>query len=369
MDFDVDDTMSDTPSTSLSTPEPSNPRPSPSAWSLSSLSARTWMPSTHPEWIGHRFTHNDRRYTVVARAASRSGAPSWIWQEGSEIRWPGYSESCWLCHHCWDKSTVTILAAKQTTKPVQHLRIAHKLNSDGPIVSHTPAQPTVLEQEEAALITPRVGIVTQVDLQAFKRALITWLILAHIALSCIEQESFRALIALLNPAMKKYLYRKTDSVRKLILDEFRTRRDKVREDLQAARSKIHISFDLWTSPNSLAMNGVVAHYLTKNFTLKAVLLGLRRVEGSHSGENIAVTVIDVIKDFKRQGRLLCDRQRGDNDTCIAEVCKQLNLSRPQSQRLRCFGHIMNRPISRPNLQKHHQFYLVSTNPPFVVPRT
>lgn len=38
----------------------------------------------------------------------------------------------------------------------------------------------------------------------------------------------------------------------------------MKEDLQQAVSKIHFSFDLWTSPNHLALMGVVAHYINKS---------------------------------------------------------------------------------------------------------
>jgi hypothetical protein len=239
---------------------------------------------------------------------------------------------------------MAIYAAKTRTKSVEHMRNAHRINSDGPIKIDDDAQSTVVEQQQqAAISSPRHGVVTQVDVMAFRRALIHWIILAHIALSCVEQEAFRALIGLLNPVILQYLFRAGNSIRKLIMEDFQQRRERVKEDLRAARSRIHISFDLWTSPNSMAMNGVIAHYLTKDLIARSLLIGLRRVEGTHSGENIAITVIQVLKDFEIEQKIgyFVTDNADNNNTCVAEICKQIGLSRPKTRRLRCFGHIIN----------------------------
>jgi hypothetical protein len=74
------------------------------------------------------------------------------------------------------------------------------------------------------------------------------------------------------------------------LKDFERRKEAVKEDLLLSKSKVHISFDLWTSTNKLAMLGVVAYYLTKDLTARSLLIGFREVVGAHSNENIAVCV-------------------------------------------------------------------------------
>ena len=37
---------------------------------------------------------------------------------------------------------------------------------------------------------------------------------------------------------------------------------RTRQTLQDALTNIHLSIDLWTSPNALAILGIVAHYIT-----------------------------------------------------------------------------------------------------------
>ena len=70
------------------------------------------------------------------------------------------------------------------------------------------------------------------------------------------------------------------------------------EDLAAARSKVHISFDTWTSPNKkLAMLGIVTHYLDMNLTSRSIFIGLKKVSGSHSGENMGAQVVKMLREF------------------------------------------------------------------------
>jgi hypothetical protein len=87
------------------------------------------------------------------------------------------------------------------------------------------------------------------------------IIVAYIALSCVEQRVFQDLIQLLNLVLFAWLFTAGNSIRKLILREHQQRRLKVIDNLQAAKSKIHLSCDLWTSPDAIALCGVITHYL------------------------------------------------------------------------------------------------------------
>jgi hypothetical protein len=74
------------------------------------------------------------------------------------------------------------------------------------------------------------------------------------------------------------------------------------------------------------MLGVVVHYLAKDPTARFLLIGLRELIGAYSGENIAVCVLQVIKEM-----LFADND-SPNDTGVAD---------PARRRLRCLGHIRN----------------------------
>jgi hypothetical protein len=93
----------------------------------------------------------------------------------------------------------------------------------------------------------------------------------------------------------------------------------------AARSNIHISFDLWTSPNYYTILYVNAHFINENGQRRTVLLGLRRVIGEHSGENMAVVLLELFKEYCIDGRIgffMLDNAEL-NDTCVEVVLKTL----------------------------------------------
>jgi hypothetical protein len=57
--------------------------------------------------------------------------------------------------------------------------------------------------------------------------------------------------------------------------------------LYSARTDIHISCDLWTSPNCLPILGFVGHYISEDGQLESATLALVDIKGEHSGENLA----------------------------------------------------------------------------------
>jgi hypothetical protein len=129
------------------------------------------------------------------------------------------------------------------------------------------------------------NLVTHVSVVAMNQALITFIILAHMALNYVEDDSFRAFIQLLNPFLFEYLYESRETIKALILRDFAKRKERVRQELCKAKSKICVSFDFRTSNNSLAILGVVAHYLDENLVSKPLKIALRELKGEHSGHN------------------------------------------------------------------------------------
>jgi hypothetical protein len=87
------------------------------------------------------------------------------------------------------------------------------------------------------------------------------------------------------------------------LEEFDKARLQLKNELASARSRIHISFDLWTSPNSQAMVGVVGHYLGRDYRVHSTLIALRRILASHTGENIAEAIKPVLQEYEIVAKL------------------------------------------------------------------
>lgn len=163
-------------------------------------------------------------------------------------------------------------------------------------------------------------------------------------MACVEHDAFRLLILCLNPGIHKFLYKSGNTIRRLVVGDYEERKTRVKADLAASRSRIHISFDLWTSPNrKLAMLGIITHYLTRDLTTRSLLIGLKKVEGSHTDVNLSRYIVEVIREFNLQDNLgyFISDNAGPNDTAVESVCATLNIINSSHRRLRCLGHILN----------------------------
>jgi hypothetical protein len=92
------------------------------------------------------------------------------------------------------------------------------------------------------------------------------------------------------------------------------------------------------------MIGVIGYWIDEKQQLRIALLGLRQLIGQHSGENMALEVLGIIKDFEigsRAGHFMADNALS-NDTFVEELAEHLgNRFEASVRRLRCFGHIIN----------------------------
>ncbi|KAG6989179.1 putative AC9 transposase [Fusarium oxysporum f. sp. conglutinans] len=137
------------------------------------------------------------------------------------------------------------------------------------------------------------------------------------------------------------------SAKKELEDILSLKKAAVREELDEAVTQIHISFDLWTSPNRLAFISIFGHFIDRSNSHQSRLLAFRRQIGSHAGENIAYTVRNVVRDWgidRKVGVSICDNA-ASNDVCLRNFYTNLDASitraDAEARRMRCFGHILN----------------------------
>jgi hypothetical protein len=133
------------------------------------------------------------------------------------------------------------------------------------------------------------------------------------------------------------------------MEYYRAAKDVVKHQLHNTVSKIHISCDMWSSPNGHAFLGVVAHWTNDKYTLQTSLIGLPNVRGEHTGTNIAKSLIDVFEQYdicNKVGYMMLDNA-SNNDTTVEAIHYEL-LARgitptisPLERRLRCMGHIIS----------------------------
>ncbi|GKU08682.1 unnamed protein product, partial [Fusarium langsethiae] len=88
-----------------------------------------------------------------------------------------------------------------------------------------------------------------------------------------------------------------NTVRRWILQEFEEHTRMLKDEMNKALSKVHTSFDMWTSPNGIAILSVIAYYVDIAGTPQVRLISLEKLSGSHGGENQAILMAKVIRKY------------------------------------------------------------------------
>jgi hypothetical protein len=179
----------------------------------------------------------------------------------------------------------------------------------------------------------------------FQEALIAFVCCVHIAFLIVESEWFIALLMTLSDLVPNLLPKSHNTVREWVMNNYEKKKIQVKKVLHSARSNIHLSFDLWSSPNHYIFNAVVAHFVNADYKVASILIGFRNLFGPYSGANIAGSVQAVCQEYNIEDKLGCFvlDNATNNDTCIEALgavygwdCKE-----QKQRRLRCFDHIIN----------------------------
>jgi len=171
----------------------------------------------------------------------------------------------------------------------------------------------------------------------------------NLSFRLVESDEFRAFLKYLNKDAEELLAKDHSHVRWWIIRQYKALKNTlITTTLSRAKSKIHISCDLWTSPNSIAILGITAQFIDEHGTLKNLVLGMKELVGEHTGENMSKLILDVIKEYgiqKNLGYFTMDNAP-DNDTLLTHLSSALRREFQVSyeavhHRIRCQGHVIN----------------------------
>lgn len=286
-------------------------------------------------------------YTKLKKKPERA-LTSAMWTAGWPLERGGARH--YLCRECHQTSALNnhiYNIAGGSSNVTKHLRFTHELivdPMDSSRLIHINDAPSLQldldanDPRDQALLNQ---LADAFDEDEFHRLVMRWMVYENISLRQIESEPFREMVAYLSQRGYEALTCAA-TLRKLIMRSYQQWKQKVKQELRLALSKIHISFDLWTSGNCLALNGIVAHFIDRNSKPKTILLATPEQSEAHTGLNISDEVIKVIEDFGIQemiGWFVIDNV-SNNDTALDDIAEKLGFDALE-RRLRCAGHIIN----------------------------
>lgn len=270
---------------------------------------------------------------------SKREAQSHVWtvDNGLAIETITGNKRHFLCMRCYHqpRRTYKIVPAVATTGAALHLERQHSISKDGLIASLKRPNPfasnTPTKRHHA------------LDSKVFRQALLKWHILDQVSLRKATSDAHNDLLSIVNPDTELLTITSHSTMREEVITLYKTSLGIVKGYLAKAKSKVTLSFDIWTAGNKLPLLGIVAHYIDHNYELKVVLLALPEINGSHSGENIAAHLLSVIERFNlcnKLGFFMADNA-SSNDKALKILKQSISTIDPQKHRLRCLGHIIN----------------------------
>ncbi|RFN44005.1 transposase-like protein [Fusarium flagelliforme] len=310
-----------------------------------------------------------RRFVIASLLDKRKsrGRRSWIGNHGwflAELRKDNTSSGdIWCCRLCDDKGAPRFFNAQSTSSASAHLFKFVVLLISGLSLTVLRAH-GITETFEAG----SSGDSSVIDLQrnaSKKRPASSSFLLPRAKMARIRELSVGYVVdsnlpfTTFESTYLQELFRQLDSdlyaqvpwgrtaTKKDLEDILVSKKAAVKEELNNTVTQIHLSFDLWTSPNRLAFISIFGHFIDRRHLYQSRLLAFKRQIGSHAGENIAYTIRNVVRDWGIDGKLgvsICDNA-ASNDVCLRNLYTTLDASitraDTEARRMRCFGHILN----------------------------
>jgi hypothetical protein len=100
----------------------------------------------------------------------------------------------------------------------------------------------------------------QVNVNRFRFHLLRWIMNEQLPFVTVKDEDFREMLLSLSISIERYLPHKS-TIRNWVMTEFQQSKSFIKQTLKESKSKVHISFDLWTAPNAYAICAITAHFV------------------------------------------------------------------------------------------------------------
>jgi hypothetical protein len=195
---------------------------------------------------------------------------------------------------------------RATSAAATHLRKAargHGLSNDFDVKNSIAYGPGQLSLQQAIdggveLSQEAVNVFGYFNVQKFRLAFVLWLVDNNMPMEIIARQSTRDMIKFANPEAESALWRSPRSVATYAMRLFKLLKPQMVLALSTAVSKIHISFDGWTTKGGKrGFFGIVAHFATTAGVIHDLPISLLQLAGAHTGEAIAAIVIKTLKQF------------------------------------------------------------------------
>jgi hypothetical protein len=178
----------------------------------------------------------------------------WRWGKKNEL-------GRWVCNVCPTICHKSFVITNGTKNVRNHLIEKHGVSIDNTPTDH---QQRTLPMSWKPRFNP----------SKFKADILNLIIMKQLPFSIVESEYFINPFTSANPTAAELIPKDGHTIRAWIQQKYKPAKAEMVVLLSESRSTIHLAADIWTSPNALAILGVVAHWMMEDGSRKSILLGL-----------------------------------------------------------------------------------------------
>lgn len=203
--------------------------------------------------------------------------------------------------------------------------------------------PQELRDKENKKANEVQALTTAANLSTVRRALLRLIILHDLPFNLVEWPQLHTFVHAINHCAAKTVFKSRSHVRRYIHENYMLLQAALKNELQQARSVIHLGTDTWHAPNRHELQGITAHFVDQHGKLQKALLAVSELFTGHGGSKVAPKLLDVLEqyDIKHKIGYLVGDNHGANDTLCRALSEEIDDFNAVEGRLRCFCHIAN----------------------------
>jgi hypothetical protein len=179
--------------------------------------------------------------------------------------------------------------------------------------------------------------------KAFEKKLLTLFVAQNLPYRLVEEQEFRDLVEFLNPtAQAPTRHRLRD-----VLDETYDESQQKLFPCLGKDTKVSLAVDCWKSPNDIHFLGILCYYISDSWEYREVLLGFELLSSSHTRENLAQIIEDVLAEHNLAHRLFAVTadNASNNDTMRQHLESSFSSQgvvwNANMMRINCLAHVLN----------------------------
>ncbi|PWI64318.1 hypothetical protein PCL_11289 [Purpureocillium lilacinum] len=221
-----------------------------------------------------RFVQED----LLARKGAK-GRKSWIRSHGTFLVELNHQDQpighVWCCHRCDLKGEAEFFSVQATSSAADHLRKTHRITPASQSNESSPSHDSGIDLHPA--VTPKrrrleQSVIPKAKVRAIQERSVGFVVDSDVPFTIFEHSFLRSLFNQFDHELVLQIPWSGSSIARELQRLFDTKRDVIKAELRDALTTIHLSFDLWTSPNRFAIMAVFAHFIDRGARQQSRLL-------------------------------------------------------------------------------------------------